>query len=151
MEDLFNIFLIIPPACMPTFLAKDLSNLPPVDISNFDLSSILKVMTKIKEHLKLLQEEQQLTDAAQASFCVTKTETKRKKTTPASKDTSNQNGSDVVSTSESEANRHHINVEARNTELADLTEDTIIEEIEPEAIVSDSNEESDDNDVLRLA
>ena len=76
------------------------------------------IYINIKEHLKILQEAQQLTAAAQASFCGTKTKTK--KTTPASQVTSNQNGSGVVSTSESEASRHHVNVETRSTELADV-------------------------------
>ena len=57
----------------------------------------------------------------------------------------------MVSTSESEASRHRVNVETRNTELADVAENTVIQEKNPDESSTDSNEKSDDNDVIRLA
>ena len=41
-EDIINMLLEIPPHSVPTFVAKDLSQLPPVGIHNFDICSLLQ-------------------------------------------------------------------------------------------------------------
>ena len=42
IEDIINVFLELPPASVPVYVAKDISKLPPVNnnMDNFDLSGV---------------------------------------------------------------------------------------------------------------
>ena len=75
IQDILDIFLILPPQSFPMFVARDLSNLPPISVTNFDLSSLLKDMCTTKEQMEIMQEAQDITAAAHAAIC---TEAKHK-------------------------------------------------------------------------
>ena len=54
---------------MPTFVAKDLNNLPPVSMNNFDMAHIIEEMCEITCKMSILQEAQQKSLAVNAALC----------------------------------------------------------------------------------
>ena len=48
MTDILNIFLVMTLEDLPLFVACDLSNLPPLSMDNFDMSSVVREMEIIK-------------------------------------------------------------------------------------------------------
>ena len=48
MKDMVSILLKIKPDDVPVFLARDLNNVPPMSLNNFDMSRIILDMEKLK-------------------------------------------------------------------------------------------------------
>ena len=69
MQDIMNVYLELPPQSIPTFLTNDLANLPPITMNNFDVSSIIKDMTSMKQQMKIRQEVQETTLSVHAALC----------------------------------------------------------------------------------
>ena len=63
---------MLPPSSIPIFLAKNLGNLPPVSVTNFDMSALIKDMVTVKQQLKLLQDAQEISICDHASLCISK-------------------------------------------------------------------------------
>ena len=59
MQDILNIFLEMPPDSVPIYVAKDLSNLPPLTMNIFDMSRIVRDMDTLKLQVQILQEAQE--------------------------------------------------------------------------------------------
>ena len=68
------------------------------------------------DHIKenIAWSTQELIDATQTSLCMTKTKNRRKKNTPASRNTSHEHGNSTNSTREYEAICNNVNVEMRS-------------------------------------
>ena len=54
---------------MPEILAKNLNNVPPMSVDNFDMSRIISDMQDIQTKLCILQEAQEIFMAAHAALC----------------------------------------------------------------------------------
>ena len=60
-EDIINMLLEIPPHSVPTFVAKDLSQLPPVGIHNFDICSLLQKIDDLNTKFAMMEDIQRNT------------------------------------------------------------------------------------------
>ena len=69
MQDIITIFYEMKPRMMPTFVAKDLNNLPPLSMNNFDMAHIIEEMSEIKCKMSILQEAQEKSLAVHAVLC----------------------------------------------------------------------------------
>ena len=69
MQDIITIFYEMKPGEHPVFVAKNLNNLPPLTMNNFDMSHIIEEMSCIKAKLKILQEAQETSLAVHAAMC----------------------------------------------------------------------------------
>ena len=69
IKDIVNVFLQLPPAMIPRFVAEDLSVLPPLSTDCFDISRVVKDIENIKSQIQLLQEAQQTSLAVHAAIC----------------------------------------------------------------------------------
>ena len=58
IQDILNIFLEFPSHHTPMNVAKDLSNLPPLSVDNFDIAKIIKDIEQLKANVAILQEAQ---------------------------------------------------------------------------------------------
>ena len=68
MQDILNAFLELPPHNLPCYVSLNLSNLPPITMNNFDMSRIVKDIETIKLQMKILQEAQETTLAANVAM-----------------------------------------------------------------------------------
>ena len=55
IQDILNVYLELPPANIPSFLAKDL---PPINMNCVDVSSVIKDMSDINNNLKFCKRKQ---------------------------------------------------------------------------------------------
>ena len=69
MKDILNIFLELTVEEVPLFVANNLNNLLPLSMDNFDMSRIIHDIEAMKMQLKILQEVQETSLAAQAALC----------------------------------------------------------------------------------
>ena len=69
MKDIVSILLEINPEEVPVFLARDLNNVPPLSLNNFDMSHITLDMEKLKTKMKIIQEAQEITLTAHVALC----------------------------------------------------------------------------------
>ena len=69
MSDIISIMHEILPIEMPEILAKNLNNVPPMSVDNFDMSRIISDMQGIQTKLCILQEAQEISMAAHAALC----------------------------------------------------------------------------------
>ena len=69
MEDIMNIFLELPLHAVPEFVCKDISNLPPLSMNNFDMASVIRSIETLQEQVKLLTENQAKCTNAQVTLC----------------------------------------------------------------------------------
>ena len=61
--------LEVRPVDMPVFLAKNLNNVPPMSLNNFDMSRIITDIDTIKAQMKVIQEAQETALTVQAALC----------------------------------------------------------------------------------
>ena len=54
VEDILNILLETPLHAMPLFVAKDLANLPPLSMNNFDMASVLKGIENLQQQINVM-------------------------------------------------------------------------------------------------
>ena len=54
---------------MPEFHIKNLNNVPPMNVDNFEMSRIIKDMQSIQTQLRILQKAQETSMAVHASIC----------------------------------------------------------------------------------
>ena len=66
---LLNIFLVMTLEDLPLFVASDLSNLPPLSMDNFDMSSVVREMEIIKNQMRIMQEVQETSLKVHAALC----------------------------------------------------------------------------------
>ena len=59
MKDIVSILLEVRPVDMPVFPAKNLNNVPPMPLNNFDMSRIITDIDTIKAQMKVIQEAQE--------------------------------------------------------------------------------------------
>ena len=69
MKDILNIFLVMTLEDLPLFVASDLSNLPPLSMDNFDMSSVVREMEIIKNQMRIMQEVQETSLKVHAALC----------------------------------------------------------------------------------
>ena len=69
ISDIISIMHKILPIEMPEILAKNLNNVPPMSVDNFDMSRIISDMQGIHTKLHILQEAQKISIAAHAALC----------------------------------------------------------------------------------
>ena len=69
MKDIVSILLEIKPEEVPEFLARDLNNVPPLSLNNFDMSRIILDMEKLKTQMKIIQEAQDTALTAHVALC----------------------------------------------------------------------------------
>ena len=69
MKDIVSILLEIKPEEVPVFLARDLNNVPPLSLNNFDMSRIILDMEKLKTQMKIIQEAQETALTAHVVLC----------------------------------------------------------------------------------
>ena len=69
MNDIISILHEIQPEEMPEFLTKNLNNVPPMNVDNFDMSRIIKDMQSMQTQLRILQEAQETSTAVHAAIC----------------------------------------------------------------------------------
>ena len=69
MKDILNIFLVMTLEDLPLFVASDLSNLPPLSMDNFDMSSVVRQMEIIKNQMRIMQEVQETSLKVHAALC----------------------------------------------------------------------------------
>ena len=80
MQDIITIFYEINPGDEPLFVARNLNNVPPLSMNNFDMSHIIEEMGKIKSRLSVLQEAQETSLTVHAALCKEATATTSKLT-----------------------------------------------------------------------
>ena len=56
MQDIITIFYEMNPGDEPLFVARNLNNVPPLSMNNFEMSHIIEEMGIIKSRLSVLQE-----------------------------------------------------------------------------------------------
>ena len=69
MKDILNLFLVMTLEDLPLFVASDLSNLPPLSMDNFDMSSVVREMEIIKNQMRIMQEVQETSLKDHAALC----------------------------------------------------------------------------------
>ena len=69
MQDIITIFYEMKPREMPVFVAKNVNNLPPLSMNNFDMAHIIEEMSNIKCKMSILQEAQEKSLAVHAALC----------------------------------------------------------------------------------
>jgi len=135
MQDILNIFLEMPPDSVPIYVAKDLSNLPPLTMNTFDMSRIVKDMETLKLQVQILQEAQEANltaNLALAEDLLTRTTTSQE----------SQETQDLLSDDAPE----QVSETSDGTDSSPHGNST---ESEHEAVNEEA--ESDDRDLLRLA
>lgn len=68
IQDMLNVFLEISPQSVPCYVCKDLTQLPPLTMNNFDMSSVVRDLEALKLQLQILQEAQETNLAANLAF-----------------------------------------------------------------------------------
>ena len=58
VRDIIKVFLQAEAKSMPQYVAVDLSNLPPLDLSNFDVMKLMKEIEAVKNSVKLITDSQ---------------------------------------------------------------------------------------------
>ena len=69
MEDIIDLFLELPLHDIPMFVAKDISNLPPLSMNNFDMCSIVKKIETLECQVEILTGNQDKAVSAQVTLC----------------------------------------------------------------------------------
>jgi hypothetical protein len=69
MQDILNVFLEQPLHAIPLFVCKDLTNLPPLTMNNFDMASIIKNIETLQTQVSILTESHEKSVKSQASLC----------------------------------------------------------------------------------
>ena len=69
MQDIITIFYEMKPREMPVFVAKNLNNLPPLSMDNFDMAHIIETMSDIQSKMLILQEAQEKSLSVHAALC----------------------------------------------------------------------------------
>ena len=128
IQDIANISLEMPPSSFPSYVAKDLSRLPPLTMNCFDISSLVKDIESLKIHTSILQQSYETVVKAQLLACKKTSKT----TTP----------------DDAEPVRHVY----PDPVCASPTVHQMLDDTAPIDRESSTGEpESDDNDVIRLA
>ena len=65
IQDIISVFLELPPHVTPSYVAKDLSNLPPLSMNCFDVSALVKDIEALKLHVAVLHESHRVLLKAQ--------------------------------------------------------------------------------------
>ena len=65
VQDILNIFLELPAHASPMFVCKNLNNIPPLSMNNFDMSSLIKTMESLQHQMYVLKESQDTSLKAQ--------------------------------------------------------------------------------------
>ena len=65
IQDIISVFLELPPHVTPSYVAKDLSNLPPLNMKCFDVSALVKDIEALKLHVTVLHESHRVLLKAQ--------------------------------------------------------------------------------------
>ena len=65
IQDIISVFLELPPHVTPSYVAKDLSNLPPLNMNCFDVSALVKDIEALKLHVAVLHESHRVLLKAQ--------------------------------------------------------------------------------------
>ena len=69
MQDVLNIFLELPLHAIPIFVCKDISNLPPLSMNNFDMASVIRSIETLQVQVNLLTENHTKSVNAQVTLC----------------------------------------------------------------------------------
>ncbi len=69
MEDILNILLELPLHTIPVFVCKDLANLPPLSMNNFDMASVMKNLETLQLRVDALTDIQNKCIDAQVTLC----------------------------------------------------------------------------------
>ena len=69
IQDIVNIFLEMPPSSLPSYVAKDLSHLPPLTINCFDVASLVKDIESLKLQTSILQQSYETVIKAELLTC----------------------------------------------------------------------------------
>ena len=80
MQDIITIFYEMNPVDEPLFVARNLNNVPPLSMNNFDMSRIIEEMGIIKSRLSVLQEAHETSLTVHAALCKGATATTSKVT-----------------------------------------------------------------------
>ena len=56
MRDLLNVVLELPAHSIPTYVCKDLNQLPPLSMNNFDISHLIKNVECLQAQMQILQD-----------------------------------------------------------------------------------------------
>ena len=65
IQDIISVFLELPPHVTPSYVAKDLSNLPPLNMNCFDVSALVKDIEALQLHVAVLHESHRVLLKAQ--------------------------------------------------------------------------------------
>ena len=65
IQDIISVFLELPPHVTPSYVANDLSNLPPLNMNCFDVSALVKDIEALKLHVAVLHESNRVLLKAQ--------------------------------------------------------------------------------------
>ena len=65
IQDIISVFLELPPHVTPSYVAKGLSNLPPLNMNCFDVSALVKDIEALKLHVAVLHESHRVLLKAQ--------------------------------------------------------------------------------------
>jgi len=155
VQDILNVFLELSLHAIPLFVCKDLANLPPLTMNNFDMASVIKNIETLRTQVSLLTESHGEIVKSQATLCqhLTTNDTKsicsevtRAKTRACHEDT--------------DMKRPHIatmndsTTSARNTNDAIHVHSSIFSDESSDSHSTkstDSESEGDDHDLIRLA
>ena len=69
MQDIITIFYEMKPREMSVFVTKNLNNLPPLSMDNFDMAHIIETMSDIQSKMLILQEAQEKSLSVHAALC----------------------------------------------------------------------------------
>jgi hypothetical protein len=64
-QDIMNAFLEFPTQDVPIYVCRDLHNLPPLSMNNFDMSGLIRNVEQFQQQVKILQDSHQTTTKAQ--------------------------------------------------------------------------------------
>ena len=141
MQDVLNIFLELPLHAIPIFVCKDISNLPPLSMNNFDMASVIRSIETLQVQVNLSTENHTKSVNAQVTLCKHLIPSADNTTQAAVAPTSDT--LPAVNTSEINAgnaeHQHHSIFSDDNSDGGD----------EVVTVIGDSD--SDDRDLIRLA
>ena len=69
IQDIVDILLELPLHATPMFVCKNLSNLPPLSMNNFDMASVIKKLEQLQQQVNLLTDNQNKCVDAHVTLC----------------------------------------------------------------------------------
>ena len=150
MLDIINVFLELALHSIPTFVCKDISNLPPLSMNNFDMASIIKSVETLQIQVQMLTENQIKSVDSQVKLSTHLAQSRQKLPTSADlESTSGGSGSSSLPVEETAGAASLNSVSEQHKHHSIFSDDN--HRSDGDSSNSDYSDPEEDSDLIRLA